>query len=127
MKLKITLNKKVYEVEVEPLDGPMPVAPMAPQSTFAFASQHVRPVTYTPPLPTPQNEKQKVIRCPISGIVAQVMVTVGEKVKAGQVLLVLEAMKMETDLTASFNGRIAAVNVKAGDGVQAGAVLVEFE
>ena len=123
MKLKITVNKKAYEVEVEQLDA----QPMAPQSNFAFASQHVRPVTYTPPVPSPHSEKQKIIRCPISGIVAKVMVGVGEKVKAGQVLLVLEAMKMETDITAAFNGRVTIVNVKPGDGVQAGAVLVEFE
>ena len=123
MKLKITVNQKVYEVEVESLDAPQ----MAPQSNFSFASQHVRPVTYTPPVPTPHSEKQKLIRCPISGIVAKVLVGVGEKVKAGQVLLVLEAMKMETDITASFNGRVSVVNVKPGDGIQAGAVLVEFE
>ena len=126
MKLKITLNKKVYEVEVEPLDGPMPVAPMAPQSTFAFASQHVRPVTYTPPLPTPQNEKQKVIRCPISGIVAQVMVTVGEKVKAGQVLLVLEAMKMENNITSDYAGKVVNIFVAPGDVVREGTPLIEI-
>ena len=123
MKLKITVNKKVYEVEVEQLDA----QPMAPQSNFAFASQHVRPVTYTPPVPAPHSEKQKIIRCPISGIVAKVMVGVGEKVKAGQVLLVLEAMKMENAITADKAGKVAKLNVEAGQSVGSGDVLAVIE
>ena len=52
---------------------------------------------------------------------------VGQQIKANDVLMVLEAMKMETTITSPINGKIAKVNVNAGDPVQGGQVLIEFE
>ena len=75
---------------------------------------------------TPVNE-EKVCRSPVSGIVASVSAKEGQSLEVGDELLVLEAMKMETQVTASAAGRVASVKVKAGDSVQAGQVLVEFE
>ena len=74
----------------------------------------------------PVNE-DKVCRSPVSGIVVRVAAQVGSRLQMGDMLLVLEAMKMETNITAPVAGKIEAITVKAGDGVQAGQVVVEFE
>ncbi|MGZ7323289.1 biotin/lipoyl-containing protein, partial [Streptococcus pyogenes] len=63
----------------------------------------------------------------IAGTVVKVLVEAGQEVKEGETLLVLEAMKMETEVTAPKDGRIAAVDVAVGDAVQGGQVLVEWE
>ena len=67
------------------------------------------------------------IEAPIPGKVVAVAVAPGDDVTPGQSLVVLEAMKMENELTADRGGRVAAVHVAAGDTVESGAVLVELE
>ncbi len=74
----------------------------------------------------PANE-EKVVRSPISGIVVRISAQVGQQIQVGDGVLVLEAMKMETDITAPAAGRVRAVNVQVGDSVTGGQVLVEFE
>jgi methylmalonyl-CoA carboxyltransferase small subunit len=58
--------------------------------------------------------------------VVKVNVKVGKEIQSGDILIVPEAMKMETNITAPVNGKIAKVNVAAGDSGQNGQVLVEF-
>ena len=64
---------------------------------------------------------------PMPGRVVQLNVRLGERVEAGQILVVLEAMKMEQSLSAPVTGTVAAVNCAEGDVVEAGAVLVRVE
>jgi methylmalonyl-CoA carboxyltransferase small subunit len=71
--------------------------------------------------------ESKVCRSPVSGIVASVTAQPGQTLQVGDVLLVLEAMKMETQVTAPVAGKVAAITVKPGESVQSGQVLVEFE
>jgi methylmalonyl-CoA carboxyltransferase small subunit len=59
--------------------------------------------------------------------VVRVMAHAGQSIQVGDVLLVLEAMKMETNITAPVSGKLAAVKVNAGESVQSGQVVVEFE
>jgi methylmalonyl-CoA carboxyltransferase small subunit len=63
---------------------------------------------------------------PLAGSVARVLVADGDEIDAGQVLLVLEAMKMETEITAPAAGKVVAVLVKPGDAVQGGQALIEL-
>ena len=74
----------------------------------------------------PVNE-EKVCRSPISGIVVRVTAQPGQQIQVGDGVLVLEAMKMETDITAPVAGKVSQINVKVGDSVKGGQVLVEFE
>ncbi len=67
------------------------------------------------------------IEAPIPGKVVAIAVGPGDEVTPGQSLVVLEAMKMENELTADREGRVAAVHVTAGDTVESGALLVELE
>ena len=72
-------------------------------------------------------DETKVCRSPITGLVVRVPSQVGQKMQPGDVLLVLEAMKMETNITAPAAGKIAALRVGVGDAVKNGQVVVEFE
>ena len=66
----------------------------------------------------------RAVVAPLPGVIVGIKVSVGDVVKAGQVLAVLEAMKMENDIQAEFDGTVTAVNVTQGDSVLEGAVIV---
>jgi methylmalonyl-CoA carboxyltransferase small subunit len=126
MKLKITIDSKNYEVDVEVAEPEAAGAPPRFHQSVESSAARVIAVAAPPVDTTPVNEG-KVCRSPVSGIVASVSAKEGQSLSVGDELLVLEAMKMETQVTASVSGRVASVKVKAGDSVQAGQVLVEFE
>jgi biotin carboxyl carrier protein len=128
VKLKITIENKTYEVDVEASE---PEAPHPP-GYYMYTPSAVR-VPAAPPLPRPAApgggavDEDKVCRSPISGIVVKLSAHPGQHIQTGDTLLVLEAMKMETNITAPISGTIAKINVGQGNGVQSGQVLVEFE
>ena len=130
MKLKITVDGKVYEVEV---DVSEPEAPQPGYVPPAGAQAARVPAAAPPAAPAarpgagPVADEGKVCRSPIAGLVVRISAQVGQAIQANDVLLVLEAMKMETVITSPVAGKVARVNVNAGDAVQAGQVLVEFE
>jgi methylmalonyl-CoA carboxyltransferase small subunit len=129
VKLNITIDGKTYEVDVEVAE---PEAPGGPQSVSGFhiASAPLRVPAGSAPVPPPAESnvnEGKVCRSPVSGIVVRVAAQVGQTLQAGDILVVLEAMKMETNITAPFAGKIASLRVNQGDSVQAGQVVVEFE
>ena len=124
MKLKITINEKTYEVDVEPVEPEIPAA--APRGPVEPAQ--VRLPAAPPAAPAgPAANEDKVCRSPVSGIVVKIVAQPGQSLQAGDILLVLEAMKMETNITAPVAGKVAAIKVAPGDGVQAGQVVVELE
>jgi methylmalonyl-CoA carboxyltransferase 1.3S subunit len=128
VKLNIAIDGKTYEVEVEAVE---PDAPAPLMRNWAVGSAHVRvPAAPAPGRPAADDkpvDETKVCRSPVSGIIIKVAVQVGQSLQTGDVLLVLEAMKMETNITAPAPGKIAAIPVNTGDSVQSGQVVVEFE
>lgn len=68
----------------------------------------------------------KICRSPVSGIVTRVLIGSGEEVQAHDLMLVLEAMKMETNVEAPLSGKVKSVNVAPGEAVKIGQVLLEF-
>ena len=128
MKLKITIDQKVYEVDVEAEEPHQPS--MAPTG-YAVEPAPVRvaaPTPAAPPKPQagPVNE-EKVCRSPVAGTVVRVQAQPGQVLQVGDVLVVLEAMKMETNITAPISGKVATVSVAQGEAVQSGQIVVEFE
>ena len=127
MKYKITLNGKVYEVEVEqgraqmlgvlPAQGEAPVAavPVAPVAPAAASA----PAT----APAPAGGTGEAVPAPMPGAIVDIRVAVGDAVKQGQTLVVLEAMKMENDIVSPRDGVITKVDVAKGETVSAGAPL----
>lgn len=135
MKLKLSVDGRTYEVDVEvaqperPIYGVGGYFPMSPARVPAPAPAAIAP---PPPAaaggaPEPAADEQKVCRSPISGIVVRVTARAGQQIQVGDGLLVLEAMKMETDITAPVAGKVSKINVKEGDSVKGGQILVEFE
>ncbi len=126
MKLHITVDGKLYEVDVEASE-PEPQQPvyLPPTPTRIGAA----PVVAPPPAAgaAPVANEDKICRSPIAGTVTRVLAQPGQNIQPGDVLLVLEAMKMETNITAPIAGKIASLPVKPGDAVQGGQVLVAFE
>ena len=97
-------------------------------TTHMAIDGHVFSFTETSPFPTvDKSHDPSRARAPVAGVVAQVLVAVGEVVQAGQQLACVEAMKMEMWLHAGAAGTVRAVHIKAKDSVAAGAVLIELE
>ena len=127
MKLKLTIEGKVYEVEVDAAEPEQPrpgYVPPVGQTRVSAAAPRAAPAAAGQEKAA---DESKVCRSPIAGVVVRVSAQVGQQIQANDVLMVLEAMKMETVITAPTGGKIAKVNSSAGDAVQTGQVLVEFE
>jgi propionyl-CoA carboxylase alpha chain len=73
------------------------------------------------------SDSGKAIRCPMPGLVVSIGVTVGQEIKAGEPLAVVEAMKMENVLRAERDGVVKRVHVKPGDSLAVDAVIMELE
>lgn len=123
MRLKITVDGKPYEVEVEVLSGAQarggrgldrPAPTLAPPKAAGGA-------------PAGGGAGGYALKSSLAGTVTKVNVEPGADVKAGDTLVVLEAMKMETEVVSPADGKIKAVPVKQGDAVTVDQVLVEFE
>lgn len=69
----------------------------------------------------------KAVTAPLPGVIVGIKVNIGDVVKAGQVVAVLEAMKMENDIQAEFDGIVTAINVNQGDSILEGAVIVMID
>jgi biotin carboxyl carrier protein len=134
VKLKITVDGKTYEVDVEVAQPEHPIYGVGGYFPMSPARVPAPPPAAAPPhapdagpgAASPVNE-EKVCRSPISGIVVRVTAQVGQQIQVGDGVLVLEAMKMETDITAPVAGKVSRINVNVGDSVKGGQVLVEFE
>ncbi len=121
MLLKVTVDGVVYEVEVEVEEDPRP-----PLGTIFMGGGFVPQHAATPAAPAPASDGEG-IKAPLAGTVVRVAVKVGQQIADGDVLVVLEAMKMETEITAQTAGTVEAVLVGVGDPVTGGQVLVQVQ
>lgn len=124
MRLQVVVGGEVYEVEVE--DAEDDATPQVTSSPVAPIQSAVLP---TVPMPGSDLEEDdaKVYRSPVAGLVVEVKVEPGQEVKVDEVMLVLEAMKMETYVVATNAGRVKSVHARAGAAVKLNEVLLEFE
>lgn len=114
--LNVTVNGKTYQVEL-------------PEKAHRPASSIVRPAAASPAAPTvarPNAAAPGNVVAPLPGTITCVKVQAGQKVKKGDVLVVMEAMKMANDITAEADGTIKSVCVSQGQSVNQGMTLVEF-
>lgn len=129
MKYKVTLNGKTYEVEVEKgkailLDEYEALAP-APAATAAPAAAPAAAAPAAPAPTAPVNlAAGETVAAPMPGNILRVEVNQGDTVKAGQLLVVLEAMKMENEIVAPKDGTVAQVVTSKGAVVDTGSPLV---
>ena len=115
----VTVNGKDYTVELED-DSPAPssFAPQAPAARKSAAP--AAPAANT----SPATGNGKAVTSPLPGVIISINVKVGDQVKEGQEVAVLEAMKMENSIEAGFSGTITAVHVSKGESVPEGAPVV---
>jgi len=119
--LRITLEGKTYDVGVEVLDDSVSALPQASHSPSA----QLQPVPVTPPVTAV--EGCRVVVSPMAGHVFKCLVKPGDVVARNQVLIVLDAMKMETPVVAPLAGTVRTVLVKVGDAVDDGHALLQIE
>ena len=126
MKLNITVDGQTYEVDVEASE-PEPTRPSYTASAAAPRAAAPSAAASAPRSAGPTvADESKASRSPVTGMVVRVDVQSGQDVKAGDVIMVLEAMKMETNITAPVAGTVAAVHVAVGDAVKKNQALAEF-
>ena len=131
MKLQISIDGKTYEAEVEVLeDDAMPrQMNFGPSVAVAAAARPAPVAAALPQAPASEEaaDEKKVCRSPVTGIVIKVNVEPGQAVEANDPIMVLEAMKMETNVSAHAAGKVKRVRVAKGDSVKVNQVVVEFE
>ena len=131
MKYKVTLNNRTYEVEVEQGEAmlvdeyeafaPAPAAAPAAAAPVAAAPVAAAPA---PAAPAASLAAGEVVKSPMPGNILKINVSQGQAVKEGDVLIVLEAMKMENEITAPKSGSVAQIAVSKGQVVETGSPLV---
>lgn len=121
---KITVNGKAYDVNVEEKVGS--AAAPAPAAPVAAPTAAPAPVAAPAPAVAEAGEGAAV-EAPMPGTILKVLVSAGQSVSKGDTLLILEAMKMENEITAPSDGTVSAVCVAAGDAVEVGKTLVTIK
>ena len=143
MKYVATLNGKKYEIEIERVDGYKPLdrgaaavasAPIiaaAPAPVAAAPAPTPAPAPAAAPAPAPAAPAPalaaagaQTVEAPMPGKILDVKVKVGDTVSYGQCVVVMEAMKMETEIVAPAAGTVASISVNNGETVDTGAVLI---
>ncbi len=155
MKYIVTMNGRKYEVEVErmspfhqltreeiasgvstevkPVSAPAPKAAPAPAPRAAAPAPKAAPAPAPKAAPAPAPKAaapaagSQNITSPMPGSILGIKVNVGDKVTAGQTVILLEAMKMENEIVAPVDGTIASINVKTGDTVDTDQVLATLK
>jgi glutaconyl-CoA/methylmalonyl-CoA decarboxylase subunit gamma len=111
MKYNVSINGKKYEVEVERADG---VTASAPVQQNAAAPQAA-------------SAGSEIVRSPMPGTIVDVKVSVGQQIKKGQVLVVLEAMKMENEIVADRDGVVESIAVTKGANINSNDALLALK
>ncbi len=135
-KFNIKVNGKNYEVEVEEIGGISTAAPVAVPKPTATPKPVVeskpaaapKPATSKPEKPAAAPKEVpsggNTVNSPMPGTILDIKVQEGDTVSSGQILLILEAMKMENEIMAPADGKVASIHVQKGASVNAGDVLV---
>lgn len=128
---KVTLNGKIYEVEVEKGEAMIraeydAAAPVAPAPAAPAAPVAAAPVAAPAATPAPAAAGEGVVKAPMPGNINAVKFSAGQSVKAGDVIIILEAMKMENEIVAPKAGTLKGVFVTKGATVNTGDALFEI-
>ncbi|WP_300332005.1 biotin/lipoyl-containing protein [Fusobacterium sp.] len=146
MKYIANVNGKKYEIELERVEEyrPMtheeiaapvtasapivaaPAAPVAPKAPVAAAPVAPAPVQEAPKA-APVSAGASTVVAPLPGTILDVKVAPGQAVKAGQIVIIMEAMKMETEVVAAADGVVDSILVKKGDAVDTDATLITLK
>ena len=127
---KVTVNGISYDVSIEEVSGfastpaAAPVAAPAPVTAAPAPKAEAAPAPAPAPAPAAAPAGSTAVTSPFPGTIVRIDVKVGDEVSEGDVLCVVEAMKMENDITAPADGRVVAINVNQGQSVASEQTLV---
>ncbi len=129
--LKITVNGVTYDVQVEEVGGavasaPVSAAPVAAAPVAAAPAAAPAPAPVAAPAAAAPIAGAESIDSPMPGTILDIRVKAGDSVKKNDVLMILEAMKMENEIVAPRDGVIAAVCVSKGEAVNSGSALISL-
>ncbi len=123
-KYKVNVNGSLYEITLEVVDDvALPASAPAAQTAAPAAS----PAPAAQPAPSAEAGAGTQINAPMPGTILSVSVAKGDTVKKGQVLVILEAMKMENEIMSPCDGVITSVNVAQGAAVDTGALICSIQ
>lgn len=124
-KYNINVNGKMYQVEVEEVGSTaVSNAAPAPQSAPVAAPAAKPAPASAAPAPSSSGPVAGAMSAPMPGTILDVKVSVGQSVKAGDILLILEAMKMENEIVAPSDGKIIQIHTSKGSAVSTGDALI---
>lgn len=121
-RFNITVNGKTYEVDVEEIGGAVTAPIAAPIPVVSTAAPQTAPTSNSS---EPVQGATQVL-APMPGNIFKINVNVGDMVKKGDVVIVLEAMKMENEIFSDVDGKVVGIRVNTGDSVNTGDVLVSI-
>ena len=122
-KFNITVNGNAYEVKIEEVKAAAPVA-AAPKAAPAAAAAAPAPKAAPAAAAAAPAAGDNTVTAPMPGKIVKLVASVGQAVNAGDVLLILEAMKMQNEITAPAAGTVKSFAVNAGDSVKPGQAMV---
>ena len=125
-KFIINVNGTSYEVEVEEVGGVPSAAPVAAAAPAAAPAPAPSAAPAAAPAPAAPPAGSETVTAPMPGTIVSVKVSGGQSVNAGDVLCVLEAMKMENEIVAPKAGKVVAVSASSGASVNTGDALVSL-
>ena len=120
-KYRVVVDGTAYTVEVESLGAGAVSAPVAAPAAAPAAPAAPAPA---PEAPAAVAEGASTVTAPMPGKILSLKVNVGDTVNSGDLVLLLEAMKMENEVFASASGKVTEIRVKGGDSVNTGDVLM---
>lgn len=121
--VQVEVNGTSYTVEMEKKPKEAPVRPVVRPAAAPAAA----PAAPAPARPAAASGGKSGVKSPLPGVILDIKVSVGDTVKKGQLVVILEAMKMENSINADRDGKITAINVSKGDSVLEGTDLVIIE
>ena len=119
--LLVTVNGKTYQVELPARAGSAPrpiVRPVGAAAPVAAAAPAAKPAA---------GGAKSGVKSPLPGVILDIKVNVGDEVKKGQTVIILEAMKMENSINADRDGKVASIKVSKGESVLEGTDLIIIE
>jgi biotin carboxyl carrier protein len=128
VKLRMVIDEKSYDIIVGDAEKDSPSRVRARELPPGVPIQSsVLPASNGTDAASGANGNGRVCRSPITGVVARVLAQPGQELQMHDLMLVLEAMKMETHIAAPISGKLKRLNAVAGDAVTVGQILLEFE
>ncbi len=124
--LEIVLNGETIKVELED-NRPKAVEQQEAVESVPLAQQTASPTSHVQHNQVSLGSKSKNITSPLPGVILEVKVAVGDTIKRGQTVMIIEAMKMENNIEATADGTIATINRSKGDAVMEGDILITLQ